>query len=124
MPLTRATNTFKLWEVAPGAAVPDPLFPVAGPDILETPLTSIQFIGGSFDALGNWEPDTNSYALVQAERAASGHFWLRDVSLQQFAPRDQTALTAAPWINPGSTDVFRQFSIESARAGRPRIRPF
>ena len=50
-------------------------------------------------------------------RAGTGHFWLRDTVLQQFAPRDQTALTAAPWVNPASTGVFREFSIESARAG-------
>ena len=85
--------------------------------ILKTSVTSIQFIGGSFDPAGNWEPDANSYALVQAERAGTGHFWLRDTVLQQFAPRDQTALTAAPWVNPASSDVFREFSIESARAG-------
>ena len=117
VPLTRATNTFKLWEVAPGAAAPNTLFPVAGPDILKTSVTSIEFIGGSFDALGNWIPDQDSYALVQAERAGTGHFWLRDETRQDFAPRDQTALTAAPWTDPASTNVFRQFSIESARAG-------
>ncbi len=116
VPLTRATNSFSLWEVAPGTANPGTPFPTAGAGIVETSVSSINFIGGSFDALGNWVPDQNSYALLQAERAGTGDFWLRDATMQEFAPRNQTALTNAPWMASASANGLRLFAIESARA--------
>ena len=123
IPLSLSSNNFSLWELVPAATAGST--PFAGGDhsgleigsYLQSSVTPVQFIGGSFDASGNWVPDANSYFMVSVARKGAGSFWLLDSTTGRFSPPNQTSLINAQWHEPNPTVPMRYFALPESRFG-------